>query len=55
VGSLTDAVGVMARAQLKKTFSADEVKEIATFLDGLTGAIPKQAMEIPVLPANYEY
>jgi cytochrome c peroxidase len=55
VDSLTAAVGIMAKAQLKKTFSAEEVKEIAAFLDALTGAVPKQGLEVPILPAKNEY
>ena len=55
VGSLTDAVGIMAKAQLKKTFSTEEVRAIVAFLDALTGAIPKRALEVPILPAKDEY
>jgi cytochrome c peroxidase len=55
VDSLTAAVSIMAKVQLKKTFLTEEVNEIAAFLDALTGVIPAQALEVPILPAKEEY
>jgi hypothetical protein len=33
----------------------DELKNLMAFLNALTGAIPKQALEVPLLPAREEY
>lgn len=48
VPDLEEAIRVMARTQLNKTLEDKEVKEIAAFLEALTGRFPKQ--EAPVLP-----
>ncbi len=48
VKSLEDAVQVMAMAQLGKTLSDDEVKEITTFLKSLTGTVPEKYKEAPI-------
>ena len=48
VPDLEEAVRVMARTQLNKTLEDEEVKQIAAFLEGLTGRFPKQAA--PRLP-----
>ncbi len=55
VNSLTDAVYIMAKAQLNRTLPGDELKNLMAFLNALTGAIPKQALEVPLLPAREEY
>jgi len=55
VGSLPEAVRVMAKVQLGKNFSQNQITDAVTFLNALTGTIPKQAMEVPVLPAKEEY
>lgn len=47
VNSLEDAVQVMAMAQLGKTLSDDEVKDITTFLKSLTGTVPQKYKEAP--------
>lgn len=49
VNSLDEAVKVMAKTQLNRDLSANEVSALVTFLNSLTGTIPKQTM--PVLPA----
>lgn len=48
VPDLEEAVRVMARTQLNKVLEDREVKEIAAFLEGLTGRFPRQ--EVPRLP-----
>jgi cytochrome c peroxidase len=50
VASLEDAVWIMGKVQLGKDLSKDEVKDIVTFLKSLTGKIPKNALEPPILP-----
>lgn len=51
VATLPEAVRVMARVQLAKTLTDREVEQIVTFLNSLTGALPKEFAEAPVLPA----
>ncbi|MCK5716649.1 MAG: cytochrome-c peroxidase [Thiomargarita sp.] len=48
VNSLTEAVRVMAKTQLNKALSHEEVEDIVAFLKGLTGEFPEQTM--PRLP-----
>lgn len=48
VKTLEEAVKVMARAQLNKTLTEDQVQDIVAFLNTLTGEFPKQQM--PRLP-----
>lgn len=55
VESLPEAVRIMAKLQLGKNFSQNQIVDVVTFLNTLTGAIPKQALEVPVLPAKDEY
>ncbi|MCX7084165.1 MAG: cytochrome-c peroxidase [Methylococcales bacterium] len=50
VKTLDEAVVVMAKTQLDKDLSKEEVADIVAFLNTLTGQFPKQAM--PVLPAT---
>lgn len=50
VKTLDKAVKLMAKLQLGKNLSKDEVADIVAFLDALTGEFPKQQM--PVLPAT---
>lgn len=52
VTSLPDAVRVMARVQLGKELSEQDTKEIVTFLNSLTGVMPKNFAEAPILPAG---
>jgi cytochrome c peroxidase len=51
VASLPEAIRVMARVQLGKTLSGDEVNAIAAFLESLSGAIPQGYLQAPELPA----
>ncbi len=50
VEKLDDAVRVMARLQLGKKLSDEDVKHIVAFLQSLTGDIPKQFLNAPPLP-----
>lgn len=50
VATLDEAVRVMAKTQLNKELTADEVDAIVAFLESLTGPFPKQVM--PRLPAT---
>lgn len=50
VKSLKRAVKLMAKMQLDKALSKDEIDDIVAFLDALTGEFPKQKM--PVLPGT---
>lgn len=49
VKTLEKAVKLMAKLQLSKDLSDDEIDDIVAFLNALTGEFPKQKM--PVLPA----
>jgi cytochrome c peroxidase len=51
VRSLRKAVQIMAKVQLDKTLSDQEAQEIVTFLQSLTGKLPKDFADAPVLPA----
>ncbi|MCB0356604.1 MAG: cytochrome-c peroxidase [Bdellovibrionales bacterium] len=53
VKSLDEAVRVMAKVQLNKDLTDEQVKELVTFLNTLTGSIPVQTM--PVLPPTKNY
>ena len=50
VKTLDRAVKLMAKLQLGKSLSDEEVADIVAFLDALTGEFPKQSM--PVLPPS---
>jgi len=52
VASLNDAVGIMAKVQLGKTLSHEEIASIVSFLNTLTGALPDNFATAPVLPAS---
>ncbi|CAA9891175.1 Cytochrome c551 peroxidase [Candidatus Methylobacter favarea] len=48
VKTLREAVKIMAKVQLGKDLSKDEIADIVAFLNGLTGEFPRQKM--PLLP-----
>jgi cytochrome c peroxidase len=50
VKTLDEAVTVMAKTQLDKDLSKEQIADIVAFLNSLTGEFPKQKM--PVLPAT---
>jgi cytochrome c peroxidase len=51
VATLPEAVRIMARVQLGKTLTKDQVTGIVRFLETLTGKLPRQFIEVPVLPS----
>jgi len=53
VKTLPDAVRVMAKLQLDKNLTADEVTDIVAFLESLTGKFPDQTMpRLPPTPGD---
>lgn len=50
VATLPEAIQVMARVQLGKTFNPQQVAAIAAFLESLKGEIPTNFAQAPVLP-----
>ena len=52
VEKLEEAVRIMGKVQLNRDLTKEQVEEIATFLKSLTGIIPKEALEIPLLPST---
>jgi len=48
VPNLEEAIRVMAKVQLDKELEDEQVKDLAAFLEGLTGRLPRQ--EVPRLP-----
>ncbi len=50
VATLREAVSVMARVQLGLKLSEDEVNDITSFLESLTGKLPSEFATAPVLP-----
>ena len=53
--TLPEAVGIMSKVQLGKTLSDQDTKAIVTFLGSLTGKLPQNFAEAPVLPpAGFE-
>ena len=51
VATLPQAVRVMARVQLGKQLSDEDVNDIVAFLNSLTGPLPKDFAAAPILPA----
>jgi len=54
VWSLEDATQVMARVQLGRELSAEELEAVMAFYQALEGEIPAHALQLPVLPASTE-
>jgi cytochrome c peroxidase len=52
VGTLPEAVRIMARVQLEKNLSDEDTASIVTFLKSLTGKLPENFANNPVLPAG---
>jgi cytochrome c peroxidase len=50
VATLPEAVRVMAKVQLGRELTDQQVKDIVSFLDSLTGALPRDFAEAPILP-----
>ncbi|NOZ47030.1 MAG: cytochrome-c peroxidase [Chlorobi bacterium] len=54
VWDLKEAVKIMALLELGKELNNEETESIVTFLNALTGEIPKSALELPLLPVYQE-
>jgi len=54
VWSLKDATKIMGEAQLDEEIPEPELKALVAFLNSLTGEIPKDALQLPVLPPSTE-
>jgi cytochrome c peroxidase len=52
VRTLPEAVRIMARVQLGKTLSDQDTNTIVAFLNSLTGKVPQNFAEAPVLPSG---
>ncbi len=52
VDKLEEAVWIMGKVQLNRDLTKEQVEEIVTFLKSLTGIIPNEALEIPLLPST---
>jgi cytochrome c peroxidase len=52
VATLPEAVRIMAQVQLGTTLTAKEIEEIVAFLNSLTGPLPTNFANTPVLPAG---
>jgi cytochrome c peroxidase len=52
VGTLPEAVRIMARVQLGKKLSDEDTASIVTFLKSLTGKLPENFANNPVLPVG---
>ncbi len=52
VDRLEDAVRIMAKVQLGKDLTTEQVQDIVAFLHALTGKIPDDALTVPVLPSR---
>jgi cytochrome c peroxidase len=50
VATLPEAVRIMAKLQLGRDLSAADVSDIVAFLETLTGEVPAQFANAPVLP-----
>jgi cytochrome c peroxidase len=51
VETLEDAVVIMAKVQLGKDLTKEQVNDLNAFLASLTGSIPDAALVVPVLPS----
>jgi cytochrome c peroxidase len=51
VAELKDAVRIMAKLQLGRDLSADEIADIVAFLESLTGEVPAEFANAPNLPS----
>jgi cytochrome c peroxidase len=52
VATLPEAIRVMARVQRGKTLSQQQVEAIAAFLESLTGELPANFAQAPILPSK---
>ncbi|MCB9262829.1 MAG: cytochrome-c peroxidase [Flavobacteriales bacterium] len=49
VSNLNDAVKIMAKLNLNRDLTDQEIKDIVAFLESLTGDVPEKAKEIPAI------
>ncbi|HYA87384.1 MAG TPA: hypothetical protein VEI57_10020 [Nitrospirota bacterium] len=49
---LAEAVRIMAKIQLLKDQTKEQVADGAAFLSSMTGRIPKEALKMPALPSG---
>ena len=52
VDRLADAVMIMAKVQLAKDLTREQVSDISAFLTSLTGKLPDSVLTVPVLPSE---
>lgn len=52
IWDIKEAVKIMGEYQLGINLTDEEVDKIVAFLDSLTGEIPKEALQLPVLPPS---
>lgn len=52
VKKLEDAVKIMAKVQLGKDLTNEEIDSIVAFLNALSGNLPKNFREPPILPSK---
>jgi cytochrome c peroxidase len=52
VGSLHDAIGIMAKVQLSETLGDAQVGSVIHFLKSLTGKILPENQKVPILPPD---
>ena len=50
VNELKDAIRIMAKVQLGRDLSGDDIADIQAFLESLTGEVPKDFAMVPSLP-----
>ncbi len=49
ISNLEEAIGIMAKAELNKDLTSEQIKNIASFLNTLTGKVPEDAMIAPTI------
>lgn len=52
VWDIKEAVKIMGEVQLGLPLTEEEIDKIVAFLDSLTGEIPKDALQLPILPPS---
>jgi cytochrome c peroxidase len=52
VDSLNQAIWIMGKIQLGRDLSKKELEDIHAFLNSLTGVIPQDALNVPILPSS---
>jgi len=51
VDSMEEAVFIMAKVQLGRELTKEQVSDVTAFLKSLTGKIPEDILKVPVLPS----